>query len=193
MVRATAGTFNSAVLFGLVALVPILNFDPRGWPGRLTAAALLVALGVQTATVWDYALTSRRMASAIVDARDAVGRKQRVATLWIDIRTRFRANPLLHADNLLGIGTGNIIWNNYETPYYYFPVQFRQGLARPLSTDFEEIAIREGPENAEIRLSIWKRIVTQHLKEIDAVVVWGSDPQTRRVQRAMVRDGLPQG
>jgi len=47
------------------------------------------------------------------------------------MNTRFRSNPLLHADNLLGIGTGNIIWNNYETRYYYFPVQFRPEVARP--------------------------------------------------------------
>jgi hypothetical protein len=164
------------MLLGLVALVPIANLDARGWSGRLIAAALVLALGVQSAIIWDYALTSRRTAGAIMAARDAIGTNQRVATLLIDMNPRFRSNPLLHADNLLGIGTGNIVWNNYETRYYYFPVQFRPGVARPTSNEFEQIADTEGPENANLRASWWQAVVDDHLEEIDAVVVWGSDP-----------------
>ena len=165
------------MLLGLVALVPIANLDARGWSGRLIAVALVVALGVQSAIIWDYALTSRRTAGAIMAARDAIGTNQRVATLLIDMNPRFRSNPLLHADNLLGIGTGNIVWNNYETRYYYFPVQFRPGVARPTSNDFEQIADTEGPESASLRASLWQQVVDDHLEEIDAVVVWGSDPR----------------
>ena len=164
------------LLLGLVALVPIANLDARGWSGRLVAVALVVALGVQSAIVWDYALTSRRTAGAIMAARDAIGTNQRVATLLVDMSPRFRSNPLLHADNLLGIGTGNIVWNNYETRYYYFPVQFRPDLTRPTSNDFEQIADTEGPENANLRASLWQQVLDDHLGEIDAVVVWGSDP-----------------
>jgi hypothetical protein len=164
------------VLLGLVALVPVANLDARGWSGRLIAAALLLALGLQTAVVWDYALTSGRTVGAIVAARDAVGTNQRVATLLIDVNGRFRSNPVLHADNLLGIGTGNIVWNNYETRYYYFPVYFRPEVAHPTSIDFEQIAMTEGPEHANLRASWWQHIVDAHLEDIDAVVVWGSDP-----------------
>ena len=165
------------LLLGLVALVPIANLDARGWYGRLIAVTLVFALGVQSAVVWDYALTSRRTVGAIMAARDAVGTHQRVATLLIDTNPRFRSNPLLHADNLLGIGTGNIIWNNYETRYYYFPVQFRADIAHPTSNEFEQIADTEGPASANLRASLWQRLVDDHLQQIDAVVVWGSDPQ----------------
>jgi hypothetical protein len=164
------------MLLGFVALVPIANLDARGWSGRLIAVALVLALGVQSAIVWDYAMTSRRTAGAIMAARDAIGTNQRVATLLVDINTRFRSNPLLHADNLLGIGTGNIVWNNYEARYYYFPVQFRPEVAHPTSSDFEQIAMTEGPESAYLRASLWQQVVDDHLEEIDAVVVWGSDP-----------------
>ena len=165
------------MLLGLVALVPIANLDAKGRSGRLITAALVLALGVQSAIVWDYALTSRRTAGAIMAARDAIGTNQRVATLLVDINSRFRSNPLLHADNLLGIGTGNIVWNNYETRHYYFPVQFRPEVARPTSSDFERIAITEGPEYADLHASWWQQVVDDHLEEIDAVVVWGSDPR----------------
>jgi hypothetical protein len=175
---ATHGEFlqQRVVLLGLVALVPIANLDARGWSGRLTAVALVLALGVQSAIVWDYALTSRRTAGAIMAARDAIGTNQRVATLLIDMYPRFRSNPLLHADTLLGIGTGNIVWKNYETRCYCFPVQFRPDIAHPWSGDFEQIANTEGPESANLRASLWQQVMDGHLEEIDAVVVWGSDP-----------------
>ena len=69
-----------------------------------------------------------------------VGRSQRVAVVLVDVRGRFRANPLLHADCLLGVGTGNIIWGNYETNHYYFPVQLRDPGLCPPAALLEEIA-----------------------------------------------------
>jgi hypothetical protein len=164
------------VLLGLVALVPIVKLETTVWSERLAAAALVFALGVQSVIVLDYALTSNREAGAIAAARDAVGTNTRVATLLIDIGSRFRANPLRHADNLLGIGTGNVIWCNYETRYYYFPVQFRPGIARPDSAELEQIAITEGAENASLRAAMWDQVVNGYHDDIDAVVVWGNDP-----------------
>jgi hypothetical protein len=165
------------VLLGLVALVPVLNLEPKGRSGRLAGAALGVALAVQSAVVWDYALASRRTAGAIADARDAVGCGERVATLLIDIRGRGRANPLLHADNLLGVGTGNVVWSNYETRYYYFPVQFRAGLDRPGSTELEMVAITDDPKDVDKRACLWECLVEDHIDAIDKVVVWGSEPK----------------
>ena len=73
--------------------------------------------------------TARWARSCACGARS--GAASGIATLLSHIRTPFRANPLLHADCLLGIGTGNIVWSNYETTYYYFPVQFRADSDRP--------------------------------------------------------------
>ncbi len=164
------------LLMGLVALVPALRLDGDAKILRMAGAALTVALTVQSAIVWDYALTSHRLAGAIAAARDAIGTRQRVATLLIDIRTRFRANSLLHADNLLGVGTGNIIWNNYETVHYYFPVQFRPGVDRPISSDLEQVAITEGAMAAG-RARLWRQAIEPHLGAIDAVLVWGTDAE----------------
>ena len=171
------------VLLGLVALVPVVKLDTRVRSGQLIALVVGFALALQSAVVWDYALTSHRTAGAIAAARDAIGTNQRVATLLVDIGSRFRANPLLHADNLLGLGQGNIVWNNYETRYYYFPVQFRPEIARPTSNDMEYIADTEGQANASLRATVWQQVLDDHLAEIDAVVVWGSDPQLDAINR----------
>ena len=175
----THGEFlqQRVVLLGLVALVPVATLDTSAWSGRLIGGAIVFALALQSAVVWDYALTSRRTAGAMAAARDIIGTNQRIATLLVDAGTRFRGNPLLHADNLLGLGTGNVVWNNYETRYYYFPVRFRSEVAHPTSNEMEQIADTEGQAHANLRASLWQQVIDRHLAQIDAVVVWGSDPQ----------------
>ncbi len=166
------------LLLGLAALLPVLDLEatgfPKRWPARLAGAMVLLALLIQSAIVWDYARDARRTSGAFARARDRVGRNQRVATLLIDIRGRFRANPLMHADNLLGLDTGNIVWNNYETRFYYFPVQFRPELEHPSAEDLEEIALFDRDPTA--RAGAWEHLLRAHLGSIDVLVVWGADP-----------------
>ena len=102
---------------------------------------MLVAFSLQTIIVWDYAVYSSRTAGQMMEARELAGRGQRIATLLSGIGSRFRANPILHADCWLGVGTGNVVWSNYETRHYYFPVQFRDGIERPASSDLELLCV----------------------------------------------------
>ena len=104
------------VLCGLVALAIVVDIDlgdgpagspPRAWPAAV-GAPIGDRLGLCRATP-----TAR--AGEIIRARDAVGRGRRVVFLPAAVRSRFRANPLMHVDNWLGVGTDNIIWGNYET------------------------------------------------------------------------------
>jgi hypothetical protein len=164
------------VLLGLVALVPALRLDPAGRIGRVAAVALIGALMLQSAMVWDYARTSERTAGAILRAAGAVGTDERIAMRLTGIRTRFRANPLLHADGLLGIGTGNILWGDYETRFYYFPVRFTDGLNRPDPYELERIALMDRPEEAAERAQRWRRLLERYHDAIDVVVAWGDDP-----------------
>ena len=163
------------VLLGLVALVPVLPFDGTRFrfQSRFAIVALTVALAIQTAFVWDYAFTSERTAGSIARVAGAVGSKQRIILMLSRIRTKFRANPLLHADGLLGIGTANILWNDYETRYYYFPVHFQDGLDHPDTVELEQIALSEEPGRAER----WARLLRRHHENTDVVVVWGTDPE----------------
>ena len=56
------------VLLGLAALVPALDLESAGfrkrWPAAAAGAMLSVALAVQSAVVWDYALECRDRAGA---------------------------------------------------------------------------------------------------------------------------------
>jgi hypothetical protein len=165
------------VLLGLAALLPALELDPARWLVRASAAAMIVALTVQSALVWDYAREAQRIAGSFWRARGMVGRGQRVAALPVQLqpRRRTRANPLLHADCLLGLGTDNVIWGNYETRHYYFPVRFRPGFDRPDAASLEAIALRDDPREAASRAADWAALLARHHAAIDVLVVWGSD------------------
>jgi hypothetical protein len=165
------------VLLGLVALVPALDLDLRRRAIQGSALALVVALAIQSALVWDYALVSQRTAGTIVQARGAVGQGRRIATLLVRHPGRFRANPLLHADCLLGLDTGNVIWSNYETRHYYFPVQFRTGFDRPDAAELERLALQDDPRDADARAEGWGRLLRRHHEAIDVLVVWGGEPR----------------
>jgi hypothetical protein len=164
------------ILLGLVALVPIFDLDFARWWGRAAAAALAAAVVLQAAIVCDYAVYSDRTAGQIIRARASVGDGQRIAAILVSTRSRFRANPLLHADNWLGVGTGNVIWNNYETQHYYFPVQFQPGIDRPYPNELEWVSLHEDPGEIGERRRAWEKILTEHADSIDVVVVWKSDP-----------------
>ncbi len=164
------------VLLGLAALVPALDIRLATRWGRLAAGCLVTAIGLQTVIVWDYALYCNHTAAQFIGASEIVGRDQRIAPLLTGIRSRFRANPLLHAESWLGVGTGNILWSNYEARFYYFPVQFRPGLDRAEPKDFESLSLSSDPRPGETCVRLWEQILSSHGGSIDRVVAWKSDP-----------------
>lgn len=164
------------VLLGLVSLGPWLDFRADRPSGRLAAGLIAAALIVQTLTVFDYARESDHLIRPFLRAIDHLGPNRRIGTLLIDIRGRFRANPLLHADNLAGAGTGHIVWADYETLHYYFPVQFREGLSRPPAGEFEAIANMDDPASSAQRAARWLGLLAEHHHQMDVLLVWGADP-----------------
>jgi hypothetical protein len=172
-----------AILLGLVALVPVFDVDLARWPGLITTAALAAAVVLQSAVVWDYARYSDRTAGQIIGAGDLVGRNQRIVTQLTTSRGRFRANPLLHAENWLGVDTSNVVWNNYETLHYYFPVQFKAGIDRPHPGDLELVSIHEDPKEQADRLRDWERILCRAADSIDVVLVWKSNERLDAITR----------
>jgi hypothetical protein len=183
------------LLLGLAALVPGLDLDPRRTMVRACAAALVAALAIQSAFLWDYGLRADRVAGTFWRARGDVGRGRRIATLLLDLRGRFRANPMFHADCLLGLGNGNgnVLWSNYETRYYYFPVQFRPGIDRPDSADLELLSIRDDPADADARARDWERLLRRHHASIDLLAVWGSDPRLDAISGRWFRPEFREG
>jgi len=169
------------VLLGLAALVPVFDPDPSTRSGRASIGALVIALTLQSLIVWDYAVYSGRTAGTFASARGIVGRGRRVGTLLAETKSRFRANPLLHADNWLGVETGNIVWSNYETRYYYFPVHFKEGLTRPDPRALENLSLAEGPGDQKARARDWARLLGEHAEAIDVLVCWKEAPRLDEV------------
>ena len=165
------------VLLGLVSLAACIDFDASRRTGKIALGLLAAAFAIQTLTVFDYARESSQRAAPFARARTEIGRGLRIGTLLIDTGGRFRANPLLHADALLGVGTGNVVWSNYETRYYYFPVQFREDLDRPSSETFEVIARMTDPKDAARRLRLWSALLDRHHSELDVLVLWGRNSE----------------
>ncbi len=180
---ATHGDYlpQRVVLMGFVAFAAVFSLPLDRWSGRISLAALIAAVVLQSLVVIDYASFCDRTAGQFIRARDIVGRNRRIATLLTTMRDQFRSNALLHADNLLGIGTHNIVWNNYETLHYYFPVQFRAEVSRPIPSALESISIRDDPAEAESRLEDWMKLVKSHAESIDEIVIWKRDPRLEAV------------
>jgi hypothetical protein len=165
------------LLLGLVALLPALDLDGPRLVRRAALAGLTVAVALQSAFVWDYAIRSDRLVGELMRAAPAVGRGQRVGTLLLDLRGPYRANPLRHADCLFGVGTGNIVWTNYEAAHYYFPVHFRRDVPHPPELEFERLSILDDPADADERARRWALLLDAHHAEVDRLVLWGTDPR----------------
>jgi hypothetical protein len=69
-----------------------------------------------------------------------------------------------------------VVWNNYETAHYYFPVKVRPGLDHPPALEFEEIALHDSPGQADDRARSWERLLRDHGRSIDVILEWGGDP-----------------
>ena len=164
------------VLMGLVALVPIFDIDLSRWWGRGCTAALVVAVVLQSAIVWDYAIYSDRTAGQMIRAGETIGHDQRIAALLVSTRSRFRSNPLLHADQLAGGRYGQRRLEQLRDAALLLPRAFPAGIDRPRPDDLEWVSLHEDPGEAEPRGRAWEKILSQHAASIDVVVVWKSDP-----------------
>jgi hypothetical protein len=100
------------------------------------------------------------------------------------LRSRFRANPLLHVGCWLGVDSGNVVWNNYETDHYYFPVQFALGIDRPHPGELERVAKLDSPGDSDRRSRVWQSILARHASAIDVVVTYKHERRLDAVTRS---------
>lgn len=187
------------LLLALIVLVPLLRFDLPTLPARLGVGLLAAACAVQIVWVWDYALMSNQAAGEFMQAQAFVGSGQRLGTVLLPVRDPvdntltqakrgFKARPLFHLDGLLGIGNGNVLWNNYEASFYVFPVQYRERAASKRARTFDQangtplphsfLASAHGTPPLEVQnyLDRWTQLLTCDHDQIDLLVVWGELP-----------------
>jgi hypothetical protein len=168
-------------LAGLLALVPATAMSSRR--AGLATVALGLAGALQASTVIEYGQEADRKIGAYMAAGGGVGRESRVAGLVLHSVSPFRANALWHADTLLGVGTGNIVWSNYESAHYYFPVGVKAGVEHPPIEGFEWVSRLDAPQERDERVAWWTAILERHHDQIDGLVVWGRDEAVDAVTR----------
>ncbi|MDX2039510.1 MAG: hypothetical protein SFX72_22920 [Isosphaeraceae bacterium] len=171
------------VLIGLVVSIAGLDLSSPGRLGRarLAAVGFVAALAMQTLWVGEYARECSRVAAPMLRARSWIEPGDRLATVLADERNRFRVNPLLHVDCLLGVDSGAVVWSNYEPGHYYFPVQLRPDRSSPHPREFEDVARLVGRDERARRAQLWEDLLGRHAARIDRVISFGGDPAIERV------------
>ena len=128
---AAHGDFLRERLFALATIAgfPLLPATSPSRKSRIASILFFGAFTLQTAFVWDYARFSSHRISPLIATAHTLDTNRSILGYVVKSESKFRASPDLHALTLLGVGNGNVVWNNYEADLYYFPVKFRQPLS----------------------------------------------------------------
>jgi hypothetical protein len=187
------------LLFALITLLPLLRFDLKTHAARLGQGLLVGACVFQVLWVWDYAVSVNRMAGEFLLARQALESQalsgQFIGTILLPERrapnapklyeraaeeTRYSTRPLLHLDDLLGVGTGHVVWNNYQAAQYFFPVKYQDQAATELARSLDNLNKRSPPSSAEAAAHYfrrWLRLFECTHQRIGTLVIWGTAPE----------------
>ena len=115
-------------------------------------------------------------------AKPFVGTGQRVEAIQIDTGGPYRANPVHNLSSALGIGTNNVVWNNYGPCLYYFPVRFADTEVGRHAMDLSNAGIFRFQRYDESEHLIWyKKLLSESHEQIDALVVVGSHLEVDRI------------
>jgi hypothetical protein len=167
-------------LLATVALIPLLRFNLKNSRTQFALLFLALALLLQTAFVWHYALISNRTSSAFLEASHHIDSGQRVTVVVADIRTHYLINPFPNLANQLGVSGENVIWNNLGPSYYYFPVAFQneqhKESAKKVTKMTELFYAGSAQETATKNPQQWQKEFGDVLDKTDVLVVWGAAP-----------------
>lgn len=178
---AHGGILRERVLLLAMATSAVaFDFDSKRWSVRLCGVALAIASILQIAYLWDYALFSNRVVGDFMQAKPYVGTGQRIETLQIDTGGPYRVNPVHNLSSVLGIGTNNIVWNNYGPCLYYFPVRFTDETVSQRAWDLSDMSVfrfRNPFYDEREHVRSWSKMLTERHTEIDTLVVMGANPE----------------
>jgi hypothetical protein len=167
------------LLLGVATIVPGLRLDTKRLSVKFAWMALVLAALVQAGYVWEYGLSSNQIVSDFMQAKPYVGTGQRVEILRVNVVSNFRANPIHNLSNMLGVGTGNVVWNNYGPSLYYFPIKFKDEIIGQRARSLSDVSMFQYDDpNVDINehLEYWSTVLEENHDIIDALVVWGSAP-----------------
>ena len=181
--NAHGSILRERILFvAMAASLPALDWRARHRLVQVCGAGLIIAAILQVAFVWDYALYSNRVVKDFMQAKPFVGTGQRVEAVQIDTAGDYRANPLHNLASALGLGTGNIVWNNYAPCLYYFPVRFADADASRLADELSGAGIFRFKSSDEREHLLWyEELLEESHEQIDALIVVGMNKEVDRI------------
>ncbi len=181
------GFLRERLLFvGFATLAAIMRVKPKRILTWIGMAGIIIALALQMGLMWDYALTSNRCVSAFMEVKPYVGTGKRVAALMVNPGGRFRASPMPHISNMLGVRTSNLVWNNYGPAIYFFPIRFLREedsrLAEEIGNNLQFYDFLN-PETVDYALDDWESLMEESQSQIDVLVVWHATPEIDEINR----------
>lgn len=166
------------LLCGLICLVPLFSMKTSPILKRTAQICLVFIIIFQTAAVWDYALRTNQLGREYLTAKLAVENSDSLASIVrIENGCRFKSNPLVSINTLLGVGNNMRVWDNYEIGYYLFPVIAKNPTDRQFVFDFSEsnaINLCNPPE-VDLKLSRLDSLLKLQNEKIRVMAVWNGD------------------
>lgn len=183
------GLTNGSVLRERLFIVGLLFFIPVYRSGgnvilRRAAQAILVFILVfQVAALSDYARSSARANRDLTIASAAVPIDANVGAIVVVAEAqRFHAIPESMMTSYLGVGTGRIVWDNYEFGHRLFPVVMKSEDDRRFAFELTQVnVVTKGDPNRQPKLERLAAVLDSQGGRFDKLVVYGSDPQVNDI------------
>jgi hypothetical protein len=161
------------LILSLLLFIPIFRVARDGLLKRTAQAILVFVIAFQTLALAEYSAYSDTVSREFVSAQSSLPDTGGLASITVIGKPpRHQPIPEITIDNLHGIGTNVIVWDNYELGYYLFPVVAK----RPTDKDFvysftqNSTLFTEDPGTAA-KLVVLDQLLTD--SRIDTLMVWG--------------------
>lgn len=174
------------LLVAAALCVPIYSVPRRLTTRFFTYGALALAFTFQLGALWEYSERFDREASDFLAVTGEVREHERVASVMIfRDDAKFHEPGIKRISGLIGIAKNATVWDNYETGYYFFPVVAETEVDRQFIRDYSGVnvfraKIPGGGVDLE-NLDRFVRLLGDNRERIDALIVWGRDPQIEGV------------
>ncbi len=172
------------LLCGLVCFVPLFRTEISPRLKKAAQVFLIFIIIFQTASVWEYAFWANKLGQEYLAAGQAIENTDSLGSIvLIENGCRFRANPLVNMNTLLGVGKNTRVLDNYQIGYYLFPVIARNPADRQFVFDFSEsnaINLCNSPEIDE-KFSRLDSLLNLHHDKIKVMLVWNGDERVHAI------------
>ena len=175
-------------IFGLLFCIPLFQWGASIWLKRIAQFCLLFIITFQTLALWEYALNSDKQAKVFLTASELL--RKSPSSITITIREgdfRFHANPIPQLNCYNGIGTNNIVWDNYEFGHYLFPLITKNIEDRHFIHEFtrsEYLGLTDTVEafgSFEEKLERINSSLESYNGRIETIVLWGGNDRVESV------------